>query len=227
MPRFAFDLTGPLALLRLVGASQLTGHVDVEHGVLDVRFGLLRVRTPLRNVAAAEVTGPYSPLKSLGVRLSLADAGLTLGTSTGPGLCLRFERPVATSGLVAIPLLRHPGLTVTVEDPEQVRDVVLRERDRLRAEEDALLERQEAEYPPPSTEPVPVADLAPVPMVDDRDAEPDPDVPTPVATPPRTTRKRAVAKGAAAKGAAAKGAPAKRVPAKKPSPAVRRRTRTS
>jgi hypothetical protein len=98
----------------------------VEGGVLDVRFGLLRLRTPVANVADVTVTGPYHPLKVLGVRLSASDLGLTFGTTAHQGACITFVRPV--SGVLPIPFLAHPGLTVTVDEPERLRDVLLAER---------------------------------------------------------------------------------------------------
>jgi hypothetical protein len=83
---------------------------------LVARFGRWRVDTPLGNVASAELTGPYRPwMKVIGPHLSLADRGLTFGTNTDAGVCLRFHRPVA--GLDPLGVIRHPGLTLTIEDP--------------------------------------------------------------------------------------------------------------
>jgi hypothetical protein len=76
---------------------------------LDVRFGPLRLRTPLANVAAADVTGPYPAWRVLGVRPSPGGGGLTLGTATERGARIRFRDPVGP--------LRHRALTVTVEAP--------------------------------------------------------------------------------------------------------------
>ncbi|MGW4485395.1 hypothetical protein ACWEOE_16345 [Amycolatopsis sp. NPDC004368] len=85
---------------------------------LRVRLGPWLVATPLHNLASAEVTGPFSAFRALGARLSLADRGLTLGTSTRQGVCIRFHEPVA--GIEPFGLLRHPGLTVTVAEPDLV-----------------------------------------------------------------------------------------------------------
>ncbi|MBB5085085.1 hypothetical protein [Nonomuraea endophytica] len=46
---------------------------------------------------------------------SLADRGLTFGSNTRQGVCLRFHSPV--HGGEPIGLVRHRGLTVTVADP--------------------------------------------------------------------------------------------------------------
>jgi hypothetical protein len=100
--------------------------VRVDDAVLDVTFGPWRVLTPLDNVADAEVTGPFSPWRSLGARLSLADRGLTLGTTGRAGACLSFHEPVR--GIEPTGILRHPGLTVTVARPDllvrRIRQVV-------------------------------------------------------------------------------------------------------
>lgn len=81
-----------------------------------VRFGHWSLGTPARNLAGARVTGPFAASKVLGPRLSLADRGLTFGTSTERGVCIRFHRPVP--GLEPLGVLRHPAVTVTVRDPD-------------------------------------------------------------------------------------------------------------
>jgi hypothetical protein len=96
-------------LLLLFGAGERTSRVRVTDDRFSARFGVARLSTPLANVAAVEVTGPYRPLRALGVRVSAADRGLTFGSTPERGLCIRFHRPVG--------LLRHPALTVTVLDP--------------------------------------------------------------------------------------------------------------
>src|SRR5690606_154531 len=47
--------------------------------------------------------------------VSLADHGLTFATNPDKGVCIRFEEPVR--GLDPLGLVLHPGLTVTVDDP--------------------------------------------------------------------------------------------------------------
>jgi hypothetical protein len=49
--------------------------------------------------------------------LSLADRGLTFGSSTRGGVCIQFRRPV---GVLAGRLLAHPALTVTVDRPAEL-----------------------------------------------------------------------------------------------------------
>ena len=113
---FSFD---PLhcALGLPFGVTPGTARVDLEGGRLVARFGLWRVTTDVTNVEGTEVTGPYSALKTVGpAHLSIADQGLTFATNARSGLCLRFREPVP--GIEPTGRLRHPGLTVTVADPE-------------------------------------------------------------------------------------------------------------
>lgn len=106
-------------LRRLLGARS---GLELDAGGLRVRFGPWLVTTPLANIAGASATGPYRALRGLGVRVSLADRGLTFGTTTEGGVCLRFREPVP--GLDPWGLLRHPGLTVTVCEPDLVAEAV-------------------------------------------------------------------------------------------------------
>ncbi|WP_086850002.1 hypothetical protein [Amycolatopsis kentuckyensis] len=98
--------------------------LELDAAGLRVRFGPWLVETPLSNLAGAEATGPYRAFRVFGVRLSLADRGLTFGTTTRGGVCLRFREPVR--GIDPWGLLRHPGLTVTVSEPELVAEAINR-----------------------------------------------------------------------------------------------------
>jgi len=114
---FSFTaLTRPV--LAVLGIGPGTSWVRVGGGLLDVRFGPWHVRTPLTNVVSAEPGGPFALIKALGPRLSLADRGLTFGSHTSGGVCIRFAEPV--TGLLPFGLVRHPGLTVTVTAPGQL-----------------------------------------------------------------------------------------------------------
>ncbi|NJP91766.1 hypothetical protein HCN51_20270 [Nonomuraea sp. FMUSA5-5] len=105
-------------LLAALGIRPSTCRLTLTDELLRVRFGPWLVLSPRHNVAGAALSGPYSPLKAIGVRISLADGGLTFGSSTTQGVCLRFHRSV--SGSEPLGLLRHPALTVTVEDPARL-----------------------------------------------------------------------------------------------------------
>ena len=123
--RFPFDFDYPLAApLVALGVTPVTAHVDVGDGWFDVRFGPWRLRTPLANVGSLNVTGPYHPLRALGLRLSLSDRGVTFGTNARAGLCVEFLEPVPA--VLPGRLLRHPGATVTVRDPERLREEIVR-----------------------------------------------------------------------------------------------------
>lgn len=116
--RFAFEFDPAYRIAALPFAiTPDRAHVEVDQEQLDVRFGFWRVRTPLTNVVDTEISGPFRWFKTMGpAHLSLADRGLTCATNGQRGICIRFAVPVR--GMDPLGLLRHPGLTVTVADPE-------------------------------------------------------------------------------------------------------------
>ncbi|MGE5289539.1 MAG: hypothetical protein ACM3ML_20545 [Micromonosporaceae bacterium] len=116
-PRFRL----PLATL---GVTAATAHVTVTADRLVACFGLWTCRTTPANVRAVRITGPYHWYRAIGPRLSLADHGLTFGTTTARGVCLLLREPVP--GIGPLGLLRHPGLTLTVADPEEFAATVRR-----------------------------------------------------------------------------------------------------
>jgi len=110
--RFAESYRRPA---RLFGIDPASAYVDLSDKALDARFGRWRVRTPLANVTGVEVTGPYAYLKTAGpARLAITDRGLTFATNGDRGVLILFRTPVR--GLDPLGVLRHPELTVTVED---------------------------------------------------------------------------------------------------------------
>lgn len=113
---FAFE-SRMLPFSAAFGVTPLTAWVEVDGRELRVRFGPWSARTPLENITGATVTGPYSFRKVAGpAHLSFADGGATFATSTKRGVCLEFNEPIPA--LVPLGLLRHSGLTLTVDDPE-------------------------------------------------------------------------------------------------------------
>jgi hypothetical protein len=106
-PRFE----APLAAF---GVTRSTCWVDVDDEEVDIRFGPLGLRTFRSNIAGVEVSGPYRWYRVIGPHLSLADHGVTFGTSAHAGACLRFHEPIPVLLGRRVP---HPGATVTVADP--------------------------------------------------------------------------------------------------------------
>lgn len=116
--RFGFAFEPQVALFALpFGVTPLTAWAEVVDGELRVRFGPWSARTPVDNITGATITGPYSLPKVAGpAHFSFSDGGATFATSTRRGVCLQFREPIPA--LVPFGLLRHSGLTLTVDDPE-------------------------------------------------------------------------------------------------------------
>jgi hypothetical protein len=94
-----------------------TTWVDVDADALHARFGPWQLRTPVTNISAVEITGPYAFLKTAGpARLSISDRGLTFASNGDRGVLISFRQPVP--GIEPTGKLRHPELTVTVADVE-------------------------------------------------------------------------------------------------------------
>lgn len=102
--------------LALLGVRPGNASVLVTRHEVTIAFGWWRMRLSRSNVAGTEVTGPYRWWKAIGPHLSLTDRGVTFGTNTRRGVCIRLRRP--QPGLAPGRLLRHPGVTVTVADPK-------------------------------------------------------------------------------------------------------------
>ncbi len=107
-------------LLRVVGVREGRDGVRVDAGRLVASFGLLKAVVELDNIRSARSGGPYSFLKVIGPRLSLADHGLTFGTNAERGVCLEFQRPIRA----VIGPWDHPGLTLTIADPQGFLDCI-------------------------------------------------------------------------------------------------------
>lgn len=101
-------------ILWCLGITPARSWVMIDRGWLEVRFGLWRLRTPLANVDCLEVSGPYLAHRAIGPHVSMVDRGLSFGSNIERGLCIRFHEPVPTRATLGF--IRHPGLTVTVED---------------------------------------------------------------------------------------------------------------
>ena len=102
---------------RLFGVKPENAWVEVGDERFEAHFGHWRVRTPLTNIAAVEVTGPYAFWKTAGpAHLGVTDRGLTFATNGDRGVLVSFRESVP--GVEPTGLLKHPELTVTVADVE-------------------------------------------------------------------------------------------------------------
>lgn len=113
---FPYAIDGRITpFLRLLGVKPDRDGVTLsDDGVFRATYGFFAVETPVSNIATAETTGPYSPWKAIGLRLSAADSGVTFGTSGRSGACVTFHEKVDR----VIGFRPHRGLTVTVADPD-------------------------------------------------------------------------------------------------------------
>ena len=112
-------------LARLFGVTPERAWVELGEAEFEARYGRWRVRTPLTNLAAAEVTGPYSLLKTAGpARLAITDRGLTFASNGERGVCITFHSPVP--GIDPFHRIHHPELTVTVLDVDGLMSALAR-----------------------------------------------------------------------------------------------------
>jgi hypothetical protein len=116
--QFEFDFDPRFSpMLALIGVTPATAHVTLLPDRLVARFGPWTCETPVANVREVCRTGPYRWFRAIGARGSFVDRGLTFGTTTAGGVCVLLREPVP--GLVPVGVLRHPGLTLTVAEPER------------------------------------------------------------------------------------------------------------
>jgi hypothetical protein len=113
---FAFD-SQFRPFLALIGVTPGTAHVTLSAEQLVARFGPWTCATPIGNVRDVCRTGPYHWYKAIGPRGSFVDRGLTFGTTTRGGVCVLLREPVP--GLTPVGPLRHPGLTLTLAEPDR------------------------------------------------------------------------------------------------------------
>jgi len=116
--QFAFEFEPRLQpLLALIGVTPGTAHVTLTPERLVARFGPWSFETPIENVEEVCRTGPYRWYTAIGPRGSFVDRGLTFGTTTEGGVCVLLREPVP--GLLPFGSLRHPGITLTLAEPDR------------------------------------------------------------------------------------------------------------
>jgi ATP10 protein len=113
---FAFDPQFR-PFLALIGVTPATAYVTLTAETLVARFGPWTCETAIGNVRDVCRTGPYHWYKAIGPRGSFVDRGLTFGTTTRGGVCVLLREPVP--GLAPVGSLRHPGITLTLAEPER------------------------------------------------------------------------------------------------------------
>jgi hypothetical protein len=100
------------------GITPATAWVDVDVLDFKARFGPWHVTTPLANITDVAVTGPYRFVKTAGpARLAITDRGLTFATNGDRGARISFD--TAVRGLDPLGVIRHPELTVTVDEVDE------------------------------------------------------------------------------------------------------------
>jgi len=120
--RFAFAFAPSYRLPALAfGITPATTSVEVDATHLRVRYGLWRLSSALTNISGVSRTGGFSFVKTAGPpHLSFTDRGVSFTTNGDDAVCLQFHQPVA--GIDPTGLLKHPGATMTVEDPQALID---------------------------------------------------------------------------------------------------------
>lgn len=88
--------------------------VTVTDELVHATYGHWSVETPRSNVAGTKITGPHRWWTAVGLRLSMADDGVTFGTNHWRGVCIQFDEKVHR----AIGFRDHSALWVSVADPD-------------------------------------------------------------------------------------------------------------
>ncbi len=103
-------------MLKPLGVGPDNSAVTVTDDEIAVEFGRFGTRTPLSNISGIERSGDYKFYKAIGLRGSMVDSGVTFGTTTKAGVCLKFTERIPK--VLPFPKDGHRGMTVTVADPD-------------------------------------------------------------------------------------------------------------
>ena len=101
-------------LFKVLGVNDTDGVTIEPDGSVVATFGRRTAKTTVGNIDHTLVTGPHRWWTAVGLRLSLADDGLTFGTNHHAGLCLAFRNKIPK----VIGFKDHSTLWVSVADPE-------------------------------------------------------------------------------------------------------------
>jgi hypothetical protein len=107
-------------LFAVLGVKDTDGVSLTADGRLVATYGRKRVETPLANVDHTLRTGPHRWWTAVGLRLSFADDGLTMGTNYEAGLCIAFVERIPK----VIGLRDHSALWVSVADPDALAEAI-------------------------------------------------------------------------------------------------------
>jgi hypothetical protein len=122
--RFVFrfePLMVPFAALATVVPGR--AHLDLDGDAVDIRFGIWHMRFPREEVTTVCQTGGFWLPKVAGPpHISFADGGITFATNRQRGTCIALAHPHAGP----YPWLRHPAVTVTVDDPDALEAALTR-----------------------------------------------------------------------------------------------------
>ena len=102
------------ALFLALGVRDADGVTVSGKGELLATYGHFKLSTTLDNVDHTVVTGPHRWYTAVGLRLSLADDGVTFGTNHRKGLSIAFVKKVPR----VIGFRKHATLWVSVADPQ-------------------------------------------------------------------------------------------------------------
>ena len=102
------------ALFLALGVQDDDGVTITAKGELKATYGHFKVTTRLANIDHTQVTGPHRWYTAVGLRLSLADDGITFGTNHRKGLSIAFVDKIPR----VMGLRKHSTLWVSVADPE-------------------------------------------------------------------------------------------------------------
>ena len=102
------------ALFFALSVDDKDGVTITGKGELIATFGRFKVKTTINNIDHTLVTGPHRWYTAVGLRLSLADDGLTFGTNHRKGLSIAFVEKIPK----VIGFRKHSTLWVSVADPE-------------------------------------------------------------------------------------------------------------